>query len=337
MFLVATDHVLDEKRPALEMIGRRTYFDVVINEAWLTVGSRWLKEFEPMVYVITEFEYGGEMQAVPFVVGPQLIRRHSETMPADGVRFLDTRVAGPHPFPGRVALTVVLCAVLKDDHAKDLVGTMESAVKVLDVATAVVPYLKVAEVLLTGLQSLAQADKVRAIVGQRAEFDHADGLVSPLYCVLVASEDVDRDYFWVRRGRLEFGPGPDSTRPFRDSDFVLYRLGADVCRDDVERLPFANVKQRAYEQAGRATQSGEDRRKHDPLWVQAKATLFNLEEEALGSPDLIESHVDELIADWRDRMLAIRDLAERRVEMAGRGPATPAEQRQQRAAEALDL
>jgi hypothetical protein len=255
------------------------------------------------------------------------LTRRGEDIPTEGVIFRDTRVAGPYPFGGRVGLAVVLCAVVEDDHARDLLGVVESAAGALDFAATVTPYLKVAGVVLDGVDALFGAKKAEPVAGVRSEFDYRDGLRSPHYIAIVASSDLADTTLWVRNGRLEEGPDKENTKAFRRADYVLFSLTGDVTRADVDGLPFAPLRDRALAQANRATT--------DELWREAKSTLFAASEEALGSPDLIEVHADALIDEWEQRAVTLYGRAKRRADMARTTDGDDG--RQRRVARLLDL
>jgi hypothetical protein len=324
------EHVIGEARPRLEMIANRVYFEVEVNEAWLTIGRRWLKTFDPLVYSVAEFDYGAASQAVPFVVGPQLLRRYGDDVPDEGVLFTDTRVAGPHPLRDRIAVAIVLCAAQRDDYARDLLKVVEAAVGALDFATAVSPYLKLANVVFDGIDALTGAGKMRPVVGLRTELDYRDGLLSPTYFALIATAQLTKGTkLWVREGRLCHGESADSLEAFRDADFVLYSVSGATSRDDLARLPLAPLRDRAFVQAGRAT--------NEELWLQAKASLFALSEEALGSADLIADHADALIEEWGARMRTLKDRAEKMANLGPAGEPDAGAALQARAAKALSL
>jgi hypothetical protein len=83
------------------------YFVVRVNEMYLTDKRKWVKTFDPLVFVITEFTYDKVEQTLPFVVGPTMLEKYQKKLPL-GMIFSDTRVAGPYP---RHHLKTLICNI----------------------------------------------------------------------------------------------------------------------------------------------------------------------------------------------------------------------------------
>jgi len=109
---IPRDHVDESEKLGAAFGPDLHYFQVRVNEMYLTYSRKWFSEYDPMVFVVTEFTYGQKKnEAVPFVVGPVMMEKYGQKVPT-GMVFLDTRVAGPHPYRGdRLTLSVVLCRV----------------------------------------------------------------------------------------------------------------------------------------------------------------------------------------------------------------------------------
>jgi hypothetical protein len=103
--IVATippDHCLPPGSAGDPITKDQMYFTVRVNELHLAENRRWWHEYDPLVVVVTEFNYERERVAIPTVVGPNLIRRQSQSdKPVYGTVLLDTRVTGPHPLSWR--------------------------------------------------------------------------------------------------------------------------------------------------------------------------------------------------------------------------------------------
>jgi len=70
-----------------------------------------------MVFVSSELSYDSAEIAVPFVVGPSMIKGQQTPV---GMVFSDTRVAGIHPYRGgRLIVTVILYSVVRNEASSD--------------------------------------------------------------------------------------------------------------------------------------------------------------------------------------------------------------------------
>jgi hypothetical protein len=93
----------------------KDYFQIRINQLFLSASRKWFTDIEPMVFAVSEFQYAGHMQTVPYVVGPK--KEWGDSLP-HGMIFKDTTIADwdrgtprdatPPPPPGiRVRTTAV--------------------------------------------------------------------------------------------------------------------------------------------------------------------------------------------------------------------------------------
>src|SRR5262249_6247018 len=98
-------------------------------------------------------------------------------------------------------------------------------------------YLKVASVVLDGIDMLTDSDDVKAIVGIRDEY--ADDDLKPGYFALINEEEqqFDENKFFVKGKELCYGNDLASSQPFRSDDYVLYSLRNEPERRDIETLP----------------------------------------------------------------------------------------------------
>lgn len=284
---ILQDH-LDHSEEASPFNADEHYFQLRINEMFLHDSRRWFVEYDPMVFCVTEFVYDKKMQAIPFVVGPQMLERFGQELPA-GMLFTNTRVAGPHPYRGsRLISSVVLCRVKKEDYAQKLLGVVEKIGGVLDVACALSTYTKVAEGVVEGVEALLGfADTVNPLIGWRREFDpDAGDRLEPSYFVLIddPSNHLDLSQLWVREGSL-FKGKTAPREPFRDADYLLYSIVKSSRRGDVTSLPFYPLFERAKQQA-----SVPD----DNSWIRARSDMLSLYQTLILSPDLTKPHADEL-------------------------------------------
>lgn len=306
------------------------YFAVRLNQMRLSSGREWWVHVEPMALVVTEFLYDGDEASIPFVVGPTMIKKHANKVP-EGMLFEDTLVAGPHPYKGgRIAITTILYQVPTTNEARRLLALVEGIGGVAAAATNLATYLKVADVLLDGVEGVLNLDGVEPVAGRRHELDPdlEDDLGSGFFTV--ADSDLAPARLWVRDKKLarEDG-GPEILVDVDGADLLLYRLHTMAQRSDVERLPFHDGVREALDVAqSDATDAG---------WSRAKALMSAAFGHIAASPDLITPHGDALRVTYRDRIKALHDEA---VANANLGPAsapTPLKNALREAAEVLDL
>lgn len=269
------------------------YFSVRVNELYLSKAREWISTIDPMVTTVTEFIYDGQETRVPFVVGPSLIEQFGVQRPA-GMTLANTRVAGLHPFRGgRISLTVILYKVTVTDHARDLMRIIQTGAAALDFGSALGGYLKVADAIITGVESVMHLGGTQPIMGHRVEYDaDSPDEVMPGYHVLIdlPEKEVKPERLFVKDGRLHEGDGFDSSRPFERADFVLYSLVQDAKRSDLDLLPFNAQVKRVTREAQTPVREA---------WENAKVSLASLIQTARESPDLARAQCDALLTEWK--------------------------------------
>ena len=123
--------------PPGQWLATRAISAVVVNEMFLTHEREWASKYDPLVTVVSEFIYNNEMESVPVVVGPALLKEGLAENTPVGMTYRNTRAAGPHPFRGgRLILTVILSRVQRTDRASDLLNLVQLGGKALDYASA---------------------------------------------------------------------------------------------------------------------------------------------------------------------------------------------------------
>lgn len=289
------------------------YFQVKVNELYLRQVREWLDTYDPMVLVVSEFTYISELahrgkeEVVPFVVGPMVVeKRVGMKMPA-GMVLSDTRVAGLHPYRGgRLALTLVLCRVKRESYARKMLQIVEGAANILDFSTQVSAYLKVADIVLDGVEALLGSQDTQPLIGSRREFDPAK---QGFFALINKTEsEIDKDELWVHDRQLLQGRSLVDAQPFREADYVLYNILQTQGRDDVSTLPFypkwVQVQKEALGNTKRHMKS-------------ALSKMSSLHADLMLSPDLTNTHADKLSRDWEAEM---RSMHKRAVVLAHRGP-----------------
>lgn len=314
----------------------RQYFQVRVNEMYLANSREWWVEYDPMVFASTEFIYDKAEIAVPFIVGPSMLQKLGQKVP-DGMVLANTRVAGVHPYRGgRIAFTMILYQVQRQNWSRGLLSVIESTANAIDFSTAVSSYTKVAVAILDGVEALLGLGGTVPVVGYRVEFDpQAGDDLSPRYFALIdrPAGQVDAGTLRVVGGKLH-----DANGPFRGADFVLYSLVSTAERTDETTLPFYPQWERVQQEATNATEDG---------YKSAKANMVTLYQSLLLSADLTDPHAEALADEYVKLMKMRHDKAVGMATLAGagaqpaaaRGPTTaamPAKARN-RSLDVLDL
>jgi hypothetical protein len=255
------------------------YFQVRINELFLSYQQEWFTRYDPLLLVISEFAYGGQQVALPVAVGPAVLGRQVSKS-AQGSRFCNVRVAGWHPYRGgALAISLALCRVRREAHSRPLLRLIEQAAGALDFATAFAAYSQVASVVLEGVETLLGAGLLTPLLGWRSVLHPAAGSCVPGYRAIIdmPAAHLHREALRVRDGRLVLGATPMQATPFCGADYVLYQLEQGRQRSDISSLPFYPL----YEQIQHeATHTSAD------SWRRARARLFTLVSSLVQSPDL---------------------------------------------------
>lgn len=285
------------------------YFEVRVNQLFLTRNREWWTTQIPMVVVESQFLYDKAKISVPFVIGPSMLESLKSDIPA-GMLFTDTRVAGLHPYVGdSLALTLILYQVPKENYVEKLLGIVESVTGALDFSTAVAPYTNMAAAVLRGVDAIVGIGDTKGIIGQRREFHPQGSKLSTGYFALIDSKPgaVSADHLWVKNGRLAYGDAMDSAVDFRSANYVLYSLVGHSERPDERALPFYPLVERVLTEAGTPIEEN---------WKSAKVTLASLSQSMNVSPDLVRPHSLKLIDQYRKLARQTYDAA---VATAGLG------------------
>jgi hypothetical protein len=282
------------------------YFLVRVNELFLAYERQWTSTYDPLVFSAVEFTYGKEETAVPFVVGPAQVERGASSPTPEGMLFNNTTVAGWYPYRGgELTLAIVLCRVRRQNYATSLLRLVENAAGALNFATQLGAYLKLAGVVLGGVDALlGQSEDTTPLVGQRFTLSPTAGdSLRPGYYALIDADEgaVDARQLWVRENALVSGPSLAEARPFRQADYVLYSIAQTAARDDERLLPFYPQYERVLEEATKTKE------KDDEAWKSASANMVALWQTLVLSPDLIPAQRDALIEGYAAEMKRVRE------------------------------
>lgn len=307
--MIPHDHVDEKDKLSSTFQPDKYYFQIRINEMYLTYSRKWFQEYDPMVFVVSEFIYGKKMEAVPFVVGPTMMKEFEKQIPT-GMIFSNTRVAGLHPYRGgRLNLSVVLCSVKRENYAEKLLQIVESAADVLDFSTALSHYVKIGKVVLDGVEAILGLDNTKPLIGYRKEFDpDAGDVVQPNYFALInmPESEFNVQELWVRDHQLVYGKSLEEAKPFRKADYVLYSITQTPERSDEELLSFYPLWERVKEEATKP---------YEENWRNAKTIMSSLCQAMWLSPDLTESQALQLADEYSQKMVAWHEREVRRASL----------------------
>jgi hypothetical protein len=283
------------------------YFEVRVHQLGLGLGRKWATTYEPMVLALTEFNYDGVRQSVPSMVGPGTLEEKGYKIP-QGMLFLDTRVAGLHPYRGGdLSLTVILSRVKRDDRVRSFLKVLESTTA-FPLGSALTPYLKMGEIALNGIDELVGNEDVTPALGFSRQFAPKGNGLEPQFIALLESK-VPREELWVREGGLVKGPSREQAVPIEDMDFVLLSVTGLPERTDTEVLSFYPQYKQVLSDATRPDK---------PSWNRTKANMLSLYQALILSPDLTRPQADKLVAQYKADVKKAHDTS---VDLAGMAPA----------------
>jgi hypothetical protein len=275
------------------------YFEVVVNEMYLTYQRKWFKTYDPLVFVTSGFLYKGEMVEIPFLVGPQMLKNKMGSE-VKGMIFENTLVAGLHPYRGgNFIINIVLGRMVTNNYLKKVISILEDASGTYPGAFAksIEPYLKVSKVIIKGLEDLFDSADIEPLIGHTNSFltSSHDGFTPGFFALINKDEsEVNPDEFFVIDKKLHQGENLDTAKPFREDDYVLYNIVSSTERNDIELLPFYDQftsLQKIITDMG--IQIGEDEKNI------LNGKLFSLVDTIRMSPDVVRDQVDEIILEFR--------------------------------------
>ena len=278
--IVDPRQVLAPPNSILSIIPQKHYFGIIVDELYLADARQWYSEYDPLVLAITEFKRAGEAVTLPFVVGPELLKKLAAKAPQE-MLYRETRVAGVHPFRGGIVTsTICLCQVRRKDYARQLLRVVESVSGAIPFATDLGTYTKLATSLLDGVDTLFDVGETTPLVGIRQEFDHDLGNpIRPGFYVLIDGPEGEYppEKFWVKNSSLLYGTQEETLEPFRMASYVLFSIRGAEEITDLELIAQHKIAQSIIGLSA-STEPAD--------WKRAKAELLVLLRELLTSPDL---------------------------------------------------
>jgi hypothetical protein len=295
----------------------RMYFTIRISEMHLVENREWWTVYDPLVVVVTEFNYARKRVAIPTVIGPNLNRRQAQSdQPRYGVVLLDTRVAGPHPYRGGdVDVSVGFYRVQRANHAHALLKVVDGLSASLGGPGELQTIAKMGGALLEGVEGLLGLQETTYLAGHRISMASSpfDPFAAGFSALIAPPTPKDLTGLLVEDRRL-YIEADGGARPYRNSDFVLLSITGSEMREDENLLPFYPLKVDALT----ALLDGEDGVK------RGKANLIAAYQQMRRSPDVTAAEASRLFDAWLQEFEAEKKRAEQvRSMTAARYDATP--------------
>jgi hypothetical protein len=275
-----------------------SYFTVTVNGMALDYDRVGTRVFDPMLLTLTDYLYDGKVISVPFVVSAKMIPAAADGVPRR-MTFANTRVAGPHPYYGRLGVAVILYRVEREDYARRLLEAAQRACAAFDITGSVSAYLKMADAVLDGVDAVLGHAPTEPLLGFRAEFP--DRAEAGTFAVL--PEARPGGDLWLVDGVLSGGT-PGALTPLAGISHVTYTVRA-VPPVDLQTMPWFKLLW------GRIVQWADI--PNDEAKSVAQTYLGALYEELLTSPDIARDTVDAIYTEWENRARAIHAAARHRV------------------------
>src|ERR1700730_4344258 len=77
-FTVSRDHIDDGDQPKSPFQAEQHYFQIIINEMFLANQRQWFVNYDPMAFVASSYIYGNQLETLPYVVGPGMLKQFGQ-------------------------------------------------------------------------------------------------------------------------------------------------------------------------------------------------------------------------------------------------------------------
>jgi hypothetical protein len=217
----------------------------------------------------------------------------------EGMIFNDTRVAGVHPYAGgRLVVSIALCQATTKDYLSDSLEFIEKISGIFNenITSLIGNYLKIANVVIGGIDKLLDSKAVQPLFGFRFEFDRdANDQFAPGYFVMLDKSNIqwNENNFFVKANRLFYGDDAASSTAFRDEEYVLFSVTKSDERTDINLLPVYQSYKKILEEI-KVKEVSQD--KKDKI----KDMLRVLNIDMRMSPDLTKTQAINLIEKYID-------------------------------------
>jgi hypothetical protein len=292
------------------------YFSLRVNQMELDK-NRWLDtKYDPLVVVVTEFNYGNARVAVPSVIGPGLIQtRIASGAPRYGTVLSDVRVTGPHPYRGGdVDVSLSFYRIKRSNYSDPILKIVENLSRAAG-AAQLAAIAQTGASLLEGIRALAGVEDTVYLAGQRISLASTGRvpLQSQYQALVIPADGQDAaPRLEVQEGRLFARSQEDTAVPYRESDFLLFSVEASRHREDENLFPFYALKKEAIA----TIVEGEAGLK------RAKANLLIAYQQMKKSDDVTAAEGNDFLDAWLTEFQAEERRVSRLASM-GASPATP--------------
>jgi hypothetical protein len=295
------DHVIANKKvcPSKEFEQEKDYFEVTVDELYLSFQSKLWVKLDPTAFVTTELLYDDKKVSVPFVVGPSMMKNIDDaTIPVGGkMVYENTKVAGLYPYKGGdLNLSVILCQLSRQDIAKRIMKIVTAVASALDYSTQLSSYLKIANVVIDGIEEIMGIQGLSPLIGHSYGFHEGKDpkpQTGSYALVNIPQGQIDEDQLWVVDNHLKEGKDWEHAKPLLSADYLLFSINGTTTRKDCRLLPFWSTWK---------TVEADARRDDNDSWKRAKAGMATLYAAMYDSPDLIQTQAKALKIEFQQKM-----------------------------------
>ncbi len=296
-----------EKRAASSFEEDIDYFEIWVNQLFLKDQSQLWVTTDPTVLTNTVFGYADKPDvSVPCLVGPETIQKEIQNAPVpSGGRMIirNTRVAGFYPYKGgTLRYTIILCQANKDNYAKKIMKIVEGVAGAIDYTTQLSTYLKVAGVIIDGVEELKGLQApLKGLCGIKDVFK------KPGCIALINKPKMSGVNLWVVNDKLMKGLDAQHLDDFTEADFALFSITKSKTRNDYQFLPFYQTFKKIMEDACRPD---------DASWERAQKDMNSLFWTLVNSPDLTTSDAEALHKQWWEKIKKFHEMTKPKIETA---------------------
>jgi len=310
------EHVLDTGYTSRTFERDQAYFTISLPKMFLADARRLWQGLAPLTIAVAEFQYGGQRQTMPFVVGKDLLASVQAYLKDQNVEYRNTKIFGPCPYTGgAVSLFIGLFQMAANSPSTEFFGFLGDIAGAFQL-TGLSGYLPVANLMTTGLGRLLGLSGTNLRIGARDEFRDEVGGSNPFREGFLAYVNCSADELgtplWTKDDELLYGATRDSARPVTRYDHCLVRVEWRGQRNDYTSLPFHASWNKARELIWE--DQGE----------KARSAFLDLVRQVAGSPDLTAQHRTALLSVYRANFEAELESYHATTGALGSAPSTRA-------------
>jgi hypothetical protein len=311
---IADDHVLDPGYTGRVFERDQAYFTISLAEMFLANARQLWQGLAPLTVAVADFQYAGERESAPFVVGKDLLANVQNYLNGENVEYRNTRIFGPAPYAGGpVGLFVGLFQTAANSPTTEFFGILSDIADAFKLA-GLSGYLPVAKVVTSGLARLLGLDGTHLRIGARDEFtsgaDQPNQFREGYLAYVNCPPDGLGEPVWAKDGLLLSGRTADSARALTRHDHCLVRVLWNAERDDYTSLPFHKLWEKTRNLIWEAQEE------------KARGSFLELAQQVAGSPDLTTRHRVGLLSVYRANFESELDLHRATTGVVERTPNT---------------